>query len=40
MVDQDDDWEDQEPTYDDEHNTCQHGITPKSDCDWCREQEE
>ena len=40
MVDHEDNWDEPEREYDDEHRACHHGITPRSDCDWCREQDE
>lgn len=34
----DDDWNEPDPQFHDEHATCLHGVTPRSDCDWCGEQ--
>ncbi|WP_407059201.1 hypothetical protein ACKZDW_02110 (plasmid) [Ralstonia syzygii subsp. celebesensis] len=38
MIDNEDDWDEVDPEYVDEHEPCSHGVTPKWDCDWCKEE--
>lgn len=34
----DDDWTEPEPEYAAEYERCPHGVAPKWDCDWCRDE--
>ncbi|WP_293048446.1 hypothetical protein [Pandoraea sp.] len=38
ITETEDDWQDPDPEYVDEDEPCPHGIVPKKDCDWCKEE--